>query len=243
MKTLKDYQKEIEPKSKDKIHKEFIDRKYRAIEAFYIGVAILIILIILTIIANTKVYDIELKSFNDYIDLRTKNVWISLLSLGERVFWVYIVTIFANRLNRQPLFWQIMAFIIPYLTLIIIGLMPKNDNKFYEYHTSTDKLSFFKSLDLPDKIKLYYHILKRAKIGPCWFDKLSELNKILFETEQTALQSLQEYEKQYSNNLLKEFKSNMPSGQKDRKQFFEPLENIGLINESFYMQEENDDKY
>jgi len=239
MKTLKDFKEEITPKTAKQKENEFLKSNYRAADAIYLGIICIIINIIVILASKFNLLEIRMNSFDDYINFRVKIVLFSLL---ERVFWVFIIAKFADKVNRQPLPWQIFAFFFPYLALIIIGLTKKKATFFYEYKKADDKLHFFESLVLTDKLKLYNHILIRARVSPFWLDRLAAFNELLFADEQTSLETLNTYEELFSRNLLKEFKSNMPLNKEDRIQFFKPLVKIGLIEESYYLNKDVSDE-
>lgn len=175
------------------------------------------------------IFGIKLDSVQDYIELRKSLIWFTLI---ERIIWVYVIMLFANKLNRQPLGWEIFAFLVPYLALIVIGLTPKVDNNFYEYKNSANKEQFFSSLSLTDKLKLYKHILYRAKLSfaPHWFDKIIKFHAELFADEKISLETLQQYEKTYNKNLLAVIKSNLPSSSLTRQEYLKSLEQLGIMD-------------
>lgn len=234
-KTLQDYKQETVPKTEVQLIQEFKTKKYRAIDALYIGLAFIVLFFILQL-TDTNLFGIKINSLDDYIEFRKNLIWVTLV---ERVFWVFGITYFANRINRIPLPWQIFAFFTPYLALIVIGLTPKIDNNFYEYKSSIDKEDFFKSMSLTEKLNLYQHLLTRTNFTPYWYDKIPLLSSILFADETTALETLKEYERLYNKNLLTELKAKMPDSQNDRQNFFKAVEDLGLVDESFYRKEEN----
>ena len=225
-KSLQDYRAENSPKTKEIIQEETMQKKYRAIDAFYMGIIMIVLFISLRFI-SVDVFGRKIETFSDYIKLREQFIWASLI---ERGVWAYVMISFANKLNKQPLGWVIFAFLIPYLALIIIGLSPKVDNNFYEYESSRDKEKFFSSLSLADKLKLYKYVLIRAKLSanPQWFLTIKKLNSELFPDEQKALEALQCYEEVYNTNFLTLIKSHLPSNLSARADFLKTIEPLGI---------------
>jgi hypothetical protein len=234
-KTLNDYKQEIAPKTETQKVEEFQNRNYRSFEACIMGFIGIFIISFITL-NSENIFGIRINSIDDFLMFRITFWWFSLV---ERIFWVIVITYFANRLNRIPIIWQIFTFISPYLTLIIIGLTKKKDNYFYEFQSSKNKEFFFKTLDLSSKLKLYDHILNKNRfaLNYHWFKTISMFNIDLFEDEQKALMTLQEYEKLFKNNMLTVLKSNMPHFKDDKEEVFYPLVKIGLIDKNYYSTE------
>jgi hypothetical protein len=159
--------------------------------------------------------------------------WFSLL---ERVFCIVMVTNYANKLNRNPIGWQIFSFFTPYISLIAIGLSSRKNNFFYEYKTSDNRTDFFRSLSTTDKLILYNHILNRAdtSISPHWWNEIAKMNNILFANKRSALSTLRLYEQTFNKNLIKVLKKNMPSSLELRESLFESLEKLGLVDYTDY---------
>lgn len=223
-KTLQDYKQELEPKSKEQLSLEFKSKRYRAINAFYIGMSIVVLVVVLRL-TGVSILGTSINSLDEYIELRKNLIWFTIF---ERIFWVYLITQFANKLNIQPLGWQIFAFVTPILSLIVIGLTPKVDNNFYEYKTASDRKQYFTTLTLTEKLNLYRHILSRAKISPHWYDHLSNFNLELFADAETSLETLKHHEKIFGKNMLKIIKSNLPSENNSRQEFVKTLEVVGI---------------
>ena len=225
-KTLQDYKQELEPKSEEQLSLEFKSRRFRAINAFYIGATIVGLLVIVRV-SGISIFRTSINNLDDYIELRKSLIWFTIL---ERIFWVYLITGFANKLNRQPLGWQIFAFLTPILSLIVVGLTPKIDNNFYEYKTASNRSLYFSSLTLTEKLNLYMHILKRAKISPHWFEDLKNFNLELFADAETSLETLKHYEKIFGENMLTIIKSTLPAENNSRQEFVKTLAVVGITD-------------